>query len=118
MLILMMISVLIGVVLGLRFKVFILVPAIGLALAIAAAVNGIVVGEGAWQLVGTMVVVATSLQLGYVGGSIVQFVTATRASDHGKASVPTSTELSPSGQLPNRGGASSRFETRKQLRQA
>ena len=96
MLILTMISFLIGLVLGLRFKVFILVPAIGLALAMVA-VNG--AGDGTWQLVGTMVVVASSLQLGYVGGSILQFgVFATPAADYGRASKPTtSTEVSSSG---------------------
>ena len=111
MLILAMISFLIGVVLGLRFKVFILVPAIGLALAMVA-VNG--AGDGTWPLVGTMVVVATSLQLGYVCGSILQF--ATRAADHGMPT--TSTEVSSSGQSQNLGGASGWFERRKQLRQA
>jgi hypothetical protein len=117
MLVLTMISFLIGVVLGLRFKVFILVPAIGLALAMVA-VNG--AGDGTWQLVVAMVLVATFLQLGYVGGSILRFCAcATRAADHGRASMPTtSTEVSSSGQSQNLGGASSRFETSKQLRQA
>ena len=117
MLILMMISFLIGVVLGLHFKGLILLPAVGLAL-IVVAVNG--AGDGTWQLVGTMAVVATSVQLGYVGGSIWQFgVCATRAADHARPSMPTtSTEVSSSGQLRNLGGPSSRFETRKQLRQA
>ena len=118
MIILTMLGFLIGVVLGLRCKVFILVPAIGLALA-AVAVNGLVVEAGVWRVVGAMVVVATLLQLGYFGGSILQlFVCATRAADRGKASVPISTEVSPSGQLRNRAGASSRFERSKQLRQA
>jgi hypothetical protein len=119
MLILTMISLLIGAALGLRFKVFILVPVIGLALAMVA-VNG--AGDGTWQLVVTMVVVATFLQLGYLGGSILQSaVCAGRAADQ-RASTPTSTEI-PSGQLRtgqlrNRAGASSRFEASKQLRQA
>ena len=117
MLILTMISFLVGVVLGLRFKVFILVPAIGSALAMVA-VNG--AGDGTWKLVGTMIVVATSLQLGYVGGSILQFsVCAKRAADHGGASMPAiSTEVPSPGQSRNRGGMSGRFETGKQLRQA
>jgi hypothetical protein len=116
MLILTVISFFIGLVLGLRFKVFILVPAIGLALAMVA-VNGIV-EDGVWWLVGTMVVVATSLQLGYVGGSILRLVICTTgAADHGRASMPTSTEV-PSGELRNHAGASSRFETSKHLRQA
>jgi len=118
MLILTMLSFLVGLVLGLRCKVFTLVPAIGLALA-AVAVSGFVLEEGVWRVVGAMVVVATFLQLGYFGGSILQLVVcATRAADHGRASVPISTEVSPSGQLRNRAGTSSRFETGKQLRQA
>ena len=73
MLILTMLSFLVGVVVGLRFKVFILIPTIGLALAIVA-VSGVGVGDGAWQLIGTMVVVATFIQLGYLGGSVFQSV--------------------------------------------
>jgi hypothetical protein len=114
MLILTIIIFLVGLVLGLRFKVLILVPTIGLTLAMVA-VNGNV--DGVWWLVGKMVVAATLLQLGYVGGSILRFgISATRAADHGRASIP-STEF-PSNQLRNRGGASSRFEASKQLRQA
>jgi hypothetical protein len=73
MFILAMISFLAGAMLGLRFKVFVLVPAIGLALAVVA-VNGIGVEDGVWRIVGTMVVAATFLQLGYVGGGILRFV--------------------------------------------
>jgi hypothetical protein len=116
MLILAIISFLIGVALGLRFKVLILVPAIGLALAMVA-VHGIVVEDGVWRLVGTMVVVATFIQLGYLGGSVLHSVIgASRAADYSGASKRTSTEVSPSGQL--RGGASGRFEKSKHLRQA
>jgi hypothetical protein len=115
MLILALIIFLVGLVLGLRFKVFILVPVIGLTLAMVA-VNGNV--DGVWWLVGKMVVAAIFLQLGYVGGNILQFgISATPAADHGRASIPTSTEV-PSSQLRNRAGASSRFEASKQLRQA
>jgi hypothetical protein len=116
MLILTMISLLIGVVLGLRFKVFILVPAIGLTLAMVAA-NGNV-ADGVWRLVGTMVVAAIFLQLGYVGGSILRFgISARRAADRGRTSIPTPTKA-PSSQLRNRAGASGRFEAGKQFRQA
>jgi K+-transporting ATPase c subunit len=113
MLILAIISFLIGVSLGLRFKVLILAPAIGLALALVAA-NGIVVEEGIWRLVGSMVIVVTFVQLGYLGGSVIW---GGRPADHGRASIPTSTEV-PSSQLRNRAGASSRFEASKQLHQA
>jgi hypothetical protein len=108
---------LIGLVLGLRFKVLILVPALGLALAMVA-VNG-KVEDGVWPLVGTMVEAAIFLQLGYVGGSILHFVIgASRVAHHSGTSTRTSPEVPPSGQLRNRGGASSRFESSKQLRQA
>lgn len=111
------IFLLIGVILGLRFKVFILVPAIVLALAVVT-VNGAAVQEGAWQLVGTMALVATFLQLGFVGGSVLRHITSrTRATDHGVASVPASTEVSSSDQLRNFTGSSNRFEASKQLRQ-
>jgi hypothetical protein len=63
MLILTVICFLAGAILGFRFKVFILVPAIGLALAVVV-LNGVAVEEGAWRLVGKMVVVAASVQLG------------------------------------------------------
>jgi hypothetical protein len=110
-----MIVFLVGLVLGLRFKVLILVPAIGLTLAMVA-VNGNV--DGVWWLVGKMVVAAVFVQLGYVGGNILRFgISTARAADHGRASTPTSTEIS-SSQLRNRVGASSRFEASKQLRQA
>jgi hypothetical protein len=106
---------LIGLVLGLRFKFLILVPAIGLTLAMVAFHGNV---DGVWWLVGKMVVAAIFLQLGYVGGSILRFgISASRAADHGRASIPTSTEV-PSSELRNRAGASSRFEASKQLRQA
>jgi hypothetical protein len=112
------IFLLIGVILGLRFKVFILVPAIVLALSVVT-VNGVAVQEGAWQLVGTMALVATFLQLGFVGGSILRHITSrTRAADHGMTSVAASTEVPSSGrQLRNFTGSSNRFEAGKQLRQ-
>jgi hypothetical protein len=92
-------------------------PAIGLTFAVVI-VNGDV-EDGVWRLVGTMVVAAIFLQLGYVSASALQFVIgASRAADHSGASTRTSTEVPPSGQLRNRGAASSRFETNKQLRQA
>ena len=108
---------LIGLVLGLRFKMLILVPAIGLTLAIVA-VNGNV-DDGVWRLVGTMVVAAIFLELGYLGGSVLHSVIgASRAADYSGASTRTSTEIAPSGQLRNRGGTSGRFETSKHLRKA
>ena len=60
---------LVGAVLGLRFRVLILVPAIGLVAAGVTA-NGIVIGDSLWRLALVMVVAATAIQLGYVGGTV------------------------------------------------
>jgi len=75
------ISILVGIVLGLRFKVFILVPTIGLALALVA-VTSMAHGDDVWSLVATMVVVTSFLQLGYIGGSVLA-----PAIVHGRASA-------------------------------
>ncbi len=90
MIILATIGTLIGAVLGLRFKVLVLVPVMVFALAIVA-VDGIARGDSVWQLVAAMVVVATSVQLGFLGGSA---VSAWRAAGHGGISVPTSARVS------------------------
>jgi xanthosine utilization system XapX-like protein len=118
MLILAMICFPIGVVLGLRFRMLILVPAMGLALAMVV-FNGVLVGESIWQLAGTMVVVATVVQLGYFGGSILPLVThalVTHAKDAAARRgefMPSSTEVSSSGRMRKRGGAPSRFDASK-----
>jgi hypothetical protein len=62
---------LVGAVLGLRFKVLILVPAIGLLVVVASA-SGIVLGESLWRLALVVVVAATAIQLGYVSGTVAQ----------------------------------------------
>jgi len=64
---------LVGAVLGLRFKVLILVPVTGLSWVLVIA-NGIVNGESLWRLALALVVVATAIQLGYVGGMVAQLV--------------------------------------------
>jgi len=80
--------------LGLRFKVLILVPVTGFAWAIVA-VDGIARGDSVWQLAIAMVVVATSVQLGYLGGGVLRFVIGTaRATSHGRDSMPTSAGMS------------------------
>jgi hypothetical protein len=107
----------IGLMLGLRFKVFILVPAIGLTFAVV--VVNANAEDGVWRLVGTMVLAAIFLQLGYVGASALQFVIdASRAAVRRGALTRRSTKVPQPGQWGNHGGASSRFETNKQLRQA
>jgi hypothetical protein len=64
------VSVLLGAAFGLRFGVLVLVPVMTLDLGIVA-ISGIAIGEGAWRLVLAMSLAATSVQLGYLGGSIV-----------------------------------------------
>jgi hypothetical protein len=64
------VSALLGAAFGLRFGVLILVPVMALELGIVA-INGIAIGEGVWRLAIVMSLVATSVQLGYLGGSII-----------------------------------------------
>jgi hypothetical protein len=59
------ISVFVGAALGLRFKVFILVPMISFALALIA-VSGALRGKSIWDVTVPMAVVATCTQLGYI----------------------------------------------------
>jgi hypothetical protein len=78
-----------GMVLGQRFKVLILLPAIGVAI-IAATGAGIARGDHAWSIVLLVVAVTVALQIGYLIGTGVQsFLLATRASRHHSTSVPT-----------------------------
>jgi hypothetical protein len=117
MLILAVISFLIGVTLGLRFKVLVIVSAIGLALVV------VVLGgteDGILWLAATMAVVATGLQLGYACGVILRFCV-TRAARHHAAKhygASASTEVSAPVPSHNLGGASNQFETGKQLHPA
>jgi len=85
-----------GAVLGLRFKVLVLVPVICVALAIVL-VNGIARSDGVWWLAFTMIMIATALQLGYVLGIVVRVViNAARAPNHRRNSMPTSAGMSKS----------------------
>jgi hypothetical protein len=64
------IGVAIGVVLGLRYKVLILVPALISAMLFAIGV-GIVRAESFWSIVLTAVALVTAVQLGYLVGSVI-----------------------------------------------
>jgi hypothetical protein len=90
MMILLIMGVLVGVVLGLRFKVFVLVPVICVALAVVV-VEGIASGDELWRLALAMIVIATSLQLGYFLGTVGG---AARTSNDGRVSIPTSAGMS------------------------
>ena len=67
------ISALIGVVLGQRFNVLILIPTIILAM-VSTAIIEVMRGAGVWSITLTIVLVATVLQIVYLVGSIVQGV--------------------------------------------
>ena len=69
-----------------RFGVLILVPVVVLELGIVA-VNGIAIGEGAGRLAVVMSLVATTVQLGYVGGGVVGFLCDNAASLLGSAGM-------------------------------
>lgn len=62
-------TLLIGAVLGMKFKVLILIPAIGLALA-AILIGGVARGDSASTIVITAELAAVCLQIGYLGGII------------------------------------------------
>jgi hypothetical protein len=62
-----MVSLLVGMVLGQRFSVLILVPGIGLALVVTI-VAGIARADAAWPIILTSAAVITSLQIGYLAG--------------------------------------------------
>jgi hypothetical protein len=71
---LLIIGVLVGAGLGLRFKLIVLVPAIGFACAVIAA-YGLGHGNGAGWLALAMIVITTSIQVGYLGGFALRSVT-------------------------------------------
>ena len=70
---LIILSALAGVVLGLRFKVLILVPAMVLIVPVTLGI-GISYGDGFWSLLLETILTITALQLGYLGGTIAHFV--------------------------------------------
>ncbi len=64
----------IGAVLGLRFKVLILIPSIFLV-TVGIAVVGTAVGWKPWSIVGTVVISVTALQIGYLIGVVARAAT-------------------------------------------
>jgi hypothetical protein len=79
------ISAIVGVALGLRFKLLILVPAIGFVAAIIGA-GGVASGESPWHLALAIAAAAISVQVGYLGGTLVRHVfDATRTKPNSRA---------------------------------
>ena len=63
----------IGSALGLRFKIFVLLPAILLGLLMCTA-YGLAQGTTIWSITLTNVVGVTCLQVGYLGGALLKFL--------------------------------------------
>jgi hypothetical protein len=75
----------IGSALGLRFKVFVLLPPILLGLLVCTA-YGIAHGTTAWSITLTNVVGATCLQLGYLSGALLKVLVFAERFDGAKSS--------------------------------
>jgi hypothetical protein len=85
---LMVIGSLVGLLLGLRFKVAVFVPVILTAL-VFVYIDGLVHADGPSQIVLEMIAISTAAQLGYLGGCVLRLVTC-RIFTHrqSKSSVP------------------------------
>ena len=70
-----MMTLLIGALLGLRFRVFILVPAIVVGSAAILSV-GMARSDGIWPTLLAMLLAITALQVGYLSGAVIQFLVA------------------------------------------
>ena len=87
MLMLSLICLLVGAVLGQRFKVQILIPAMALAVAAAA---GLAHAGTFWQILGAVFVATTDLQIGYLAGVGIRYlmaVTRTRRINAGSHTI-------------------------------
>ncbi len=83
-----LICLLVGAVLGQRFKVLVLIPA--MALAVTAA-SGFAYAGTLWQVLGAAFVATTSLQIGYLGGIGIRYLIASgRTGQINASSVATS----------------------------
>jgi hypothetical protein len=88
MLILSLIGIFVGLLLGARFTVFVLVPVICVALAFAI-VDWIAQADGLWRPIFEVIAIAISVQFGYMLGLVSQSVVGSvRRSNQGTASLP------------------------------
>ena len=65
------ISMLAGIALGLRYRVFVLVPAVTLAIAFAV-IGGIAHGDRLWLILLAMAILGTAVQFGYLAGIMIR----------------------------------------------
>jgi len=61
-----------GAALGLRFRIFVLLPVILLGLFVCTAI-GLAQGTTIWSIMLTNLIAATCLQIGYLGGALLKF---------------------------------------------
>jgi hypothetical protein len=83
-------SFLLGALLGIKFRVLILIPALGAILLTVVAI-GIAHADAVWAILITLVAAVSSLQIGYLGGAIMQYAFARPTADH-RRTQPLSTE--------------------------
>ena len=65
------ISMLAGIALGLRYKVFVLVPAVSLTIMFAM-MGGIAHGDRLWSILLAMAILGTAVQIGYLAGIMIR----------------------------------------------
>ena len=87
MLTLAIVCVFVGGALGLRFNVFVLIPAVGFALVFVVTFS-IACNNGIWWVALAIAMVTTALQLGYLGGSMTWLVLALMRSASTPAALP------------------------------
>jgi hypothetical protein len=68
---LVIISALAGIALGLRYKVFVLVPAVSLTMMLAV-MSGIAYGDRLWSILFAMAILGTAVQFGYLAGIMIR----------------------------------------------
>ena len=85
-------AVVAGTLLGLRYKVFVLIPATGVAITIVA-LGGLAKANSFVEIVATMIAISTVLQLGYVLGNVIELTIVSRL----RAVVQRYSESTPAG---------------------
>jgi hypothetical protein len=87
-------GVFLGAVLGLQFRIFVLVPVFCVALPLVI-LDGVSRGDELWRLALTSVVLLVLVQIGYALGSISRsLLVEERAGSRGSVSMPTSARVS------------------------
>jgi len=81
-----------GAVLGLRFKVLVLMPALGFVLP-ATVISAFAQGDGAWAIAGACAMAATLLEIGYLAGTLTRFTLAGARVARRRASPRATTAL-------------------------